>query len=207
MVTIPAVPLDERRRRLHRRALLLAWATLGYNAIEAIVALAAGTAAGSIALISFGGDSIVECLSAAVIIWQFRGVPEARERRALRLIGLSFFSLAAYVTVDAVHTLVVGADPGTSPIGIALAALSLVVMPVLSWAKRRTGRELGSRAVVADSVQTLLCTYLSAVLLIGLVANAWLGWGWADPVVALVVAVVAARQGREAWRGDTCDCD
>ncbi len=207
MVTIPAVPLDERRRRLHRRALLLAWATLGYNAIEAIVALAAGTAAGSIALISFGGDSIVECLSAAVIIWQFRGVPEARERRALPLIGLSFFSLAAYVTVDAVHTLVVGADPGTSPIGIALAALSLVVMPVLSWAKRRTGRELGSRAVVADSVQTLLCTYLSAVLLIGLVANAWLGWGWADPVVALVVAVVAAREGREAWRGDTCDCD
>ncbi len=146
----------------------------------------------------------MECLSATVIIWQFRGLPEARERRALRLIGLSFFSLAAYVTVDAIHTLVVGADPGTSPVGIALAAVSLLVMPVLSWAKRRTGRELGSRAVVADSVQTLLCTYLSAILLIGLVANAWLGWGWADPVVALVVAVVAAREGRRPAWGGTC---
>lgn len=196
-----------RRGALERRARWLARATIAYNLAEGAVAIAAGVAAGSIALISFGGDSLVECLSAVVILWQFRGVAEDRERRALRLIGLAFFALAAYVTVESLRALATGAEADPSPVGIALAAVSLAVMPLLSWLKRRTGRELGSRAVVADSVQTLLCTYLSAALLGGLLLNALWGWWWADPVAALVVAAVAAREGREAWRGEACDCD
>jgi len=196
-----------RREALERRARWLARATIAYNLAEGAVAIAAGVAAGSIALISFGGDSLVECLSAVVILWQFHGVPEDRERRALRLIGLAFFALAAYVTAESLRTLATGADADPSPVGIALAAVSLLVMPLLSWLKRRTGRELGSRAVVADSVQTLLCTYLSAALLGGLLLNALLGWSWADPAAALVVAAVAAREGLEAWRGEACECD
>lgn len=196
-----------RREALERRARWLARATIAYNLAEGAVAIAAGVAAGSIALISFGGDSLVECLSAVVILWQFRGVAEDRERRALRMIGLAFFALAAYVTAESLRALATGADAEPSPVGIALAAVSLAVMPLLSWLKRRTGRELGSRAVVADSVQTLLCTYLSAALLGGLLLNALWGWSWADPVAALVVAAVAAREGREAWRGESCECD
>ncbi len=196
-----------RRARLHRQALLLAYATVAYNAAEAVIAIWAGRQAGSLALVSFGGDSIVECLSALVIVWQFRAdVPETRERQALRGIAVAFFTLAAFVAVDAVRTLVTGADPDPSPVGIGLAVASLVVMPVLAWAKRRVGRELRSSTVTADSLQTLLCTYLSAVLLAGLLLNATLGWGWVDPLVALVIAAVAANEGREAWRGEDCDC-
>ncbi len=162
-----------RRARLHRQALLLAYATVAYNAAEAVIAIWAGRQAGSLALVSFGGDSIVECLSALVIVWQFRAdVPETRERQALRGIAVAFFTLAAFVAVDAVRTLVTGADPDPSPVGIGLAVASLVVMPVLAWAKRRVGRELRSSTVTADSLQTLLCTYLSAVLLAGLLLNA-----------------------------------
>ena len=194
------------RARLQRRAWWLAWATVAYNAVEAVVGIGAGVAAGSIALISFGADSVVECLSALVIIWQFSGVPEDRERQARRLIGVCFLVLAGYITLDSVRALA-SADPAEpSPVGIGLAAASLVVMPVLSWAKRRTGVRLGSRAVVADSLQTLLCTYLSAVLLAGLVLNAALGWSWADPLVALAIAAVAAREGWRAWRGEPDDC-
>jgi divalent metal cation (Fe/Co/Zn/Cd) transporter len=140
-----------------------------------------------------------------VILWQFRHpVPESRERLALRLIGVSFFALAAYVIVESVRNLFSSGEPAPSPVGIALAMLSLVVMPVLSWAQRRTGRALNSGSVVADSKQTLLCTYLSAVLLVGLLLNALLGWSWADPVAGLVIAAVAIREGVEAWRGDDC---
>jgi divalent metal cation (Fe/Co/Zn/Cd) transporter len=197
----------ERRLKLDRRAHMLAWLTVGYNALEAVVAILAGATAGSIALISFGGDSIVECLSALVIIWQFRGVAEERERRALRLVALSFFALAGYVGVHSIYALLSGAEVESSPVGIGLAVASLVIMPALSFVKRRTGRALGSRAVVADSMQTLLCTYLSAVLLAGLLANSLLGWSWADPIAALVVAGLAIKEGREAWQGDTCACD
>jgi divalent metal cation (Fe/Co/Zn/Cd) transporter len=133
-------------------------------------------------------------------------VPESRERLALRLIGLSFFALAIYVSVESVRNLIGGGEPAPSPVGIALAAVSLLVMPVLSWAQRRTGRALNSGSVVADSKQTLLCTYLSAVLLVGLLLNALMGWSWADPVAGLVIAAVAVREGVEAWRGDAC-CD
>ena len=197
----------ERRRRLGRRAQWLAAASVAYNAVEAVVAVTAGAAASSIALIGFGLDSVVEMSSAFVILWQFRHpLPESRERLALRLIGVSFLALAAYVTVESLRQLFGGADADPSPVGIALACASLVVMPALSVAQRRTGRALGSGSVVADSKQTLLCTYLSAVLLVGLVANATLGWSWVDPLVGLVVAAVAAREGVQAWRGDAC-CD
>jgi divalent metal cation (Fe/Co/Zn/Cd) transporter len=193
------------RARLGRRAQLLAAASVTYNGAEAVIAIAAGAAAGSAALIGFGLDSVVEVSSGLVILWQFRHrMPESREEQALRLIALSFFALAAYVAQDSVRSLVTGADPDASPVGIALAATSLVVMPWLSWAQRRTGRALHSNAVVADSSQTLLCTYLSAVLLGGLLLNASLGWGWADPVAGLVIAAVALKEGRDAWRGKGC---
>lgn len=190
-----------------RRAQMLAGASVGYNTLEAVVAVAAGAAASSAALVGFGLDSLVEVGSGLVILWQFRHpLPESRERRALRLIAVSFFALAAYVTVDSLRALTGAGEAEGSGIGIGIAVASLLVMPVLSWAQRRTGRELGSGSVVADSKQTLLCTYLSAVLLLGLLANALLGWSWADPVAALVIAAVAVREGLEAWRGETCGC-
>jgi divalent metal cation (Fe/Co/Zn/Cd) transporter len=196
-----------RRKQLGRRAQLLAGASVAYNLIEAVIAIAAGLIAASIALIGFGLDSIVEVSSGLIILWQFRHpLPESRERRALRLMALSFFALAAYVTVESARALLGGHEPDPSPVGIGLAAASLVIMPFLSWAQRRTGRSLGSNAVVADSIQTLLCTYLSAVLLAGLVLNATLGWSWADPVAGLVIAAVAVREGLEAWRGEGCAC-
>jgi divalent metal cation (Fe/Co/Zn/Cd) transporter len=196
----------QRRARLNRRSLHLAYATVGYNLAEGVVAVAAGAAASSTALIGFGLDSFIEVSSALVVIWQFRAhVPEARERVALRLIAVSFFGLAAWIGVDSVRSLLGHGEAEPSPVGIGLAASSVVVMPLLVWAKRRTGRELGSATVVADSSQTLLCTYLSATLLVGLILNAWLGWSWADPVAALIIAAVAVREGVEAWRGQPCD--
>lgn len=207
MTETPSPLAAERRLRLNRRSLLLAYATAGYNAVEAAVALAAGAVAGSVALVGFGLDSLVEVSSALVVIWQFRHpLPEERERTALRAIAVCFFALATYVAVDAVRSLFGAGGPDPSGVGIVLAVTSLVVMPALVWAKRRVGRELGSATVVADSTQTLLCTYLSAVLLVGLLLNATLGWAWADPVAALVIAAVAVREGREAWRGEEC-CD
>ncbi len=204
---LPASPTPERRRALGRRAQQLAGASVTYNVLEAVIAVGAGVAASSIALVGFGLDSVVEVGSGLVIMWQFRhSMPETREKRALRLIAISFFALAAYVTVESARTLLGDSRPESSPIGIGLAATSLLVMPFLSWAQRRTGRELASGSVVADSKQTLLCTYLSAVLLLGLVVNATLGWYWADPLVGLVIAAVALREGLEAWRGDACGC-
>ena len=196
------------RARLGRRAQLLAGTSVAYNVVEAVIAIAAGVAAGSVALIGFGLDSVVEVSSGLIVLWQFRHrLPETRERQALRLMALSFFALALYVGVESIRALFGDGDPEPSPVGIGLAVASLLVMPVLSWAQRRTGRALGSGAVVADGTQTLLCTYLSAVLLAGLVLNATLGWGWADPVAGLVIAAVAVREGLEAWRGDSCACD
>ena len=193
------------RQRLGRRAQLLAAASVTYNVVEAAIAITAGVVAGSVALVGFGLDSIVEVSSGLVILWQFRHpLPESRERTALRLMALSFFALAAYVGVESVRALVGDHEPDPSPVGIALAVASLAIMPFLSWAQRRTGKALGSNAVVADSTQTLLCTYLSAVLLVGLVLNATLGWSWADPIAGLVIAAVAVKEGRDAWRGEGC---
>jgi divalent metal cation (Fe/Co/Zn/Cd) transporter len=201
----PAGPDPQRRATLARRVRLLVAATIAYNVVEAIVAIGAGAAAGSTALIGFGLDSVIEVSSAAAVAWQFAGRdPEAREKTALRIISVSFFALAAYVTVESVRALLGDSESGHSTVGLVLAAVSLAVMPGLSFAQRRAGRELGSRTAVADSRQTLLCTYLSAVLLVGLGLNSLFGWSWADPVAALVIAVVAVKEGRDAWRGDTC---
>lgn len=194
-----------RRAVLARRIRWFVAATIGYNVIEAVVALTEGARVSSSALIGFGLDSVIEVSSAAAVAWQFSGRdPEARERTALRLIAFSFFGLASFVAFDAVRALLGGQEARHTTIGIALAAVSLAVMPVLSWAQRRAGRELGSLSAVADSKQTLLCTYLSGVLLLGLVLNSAFGWSWADPVAALVIAAVAVKEGRDAWRGDTC---
>ena len=194
-----------RRLVLQRRIRIVVAVTIAYNVIEAVVAIAAGTVASSTALIGFGLDSIVEVLSAAAIAWQFAAPdPEERERVALRVIAVSFFGLAAYVSVDAVLALTGIREPDHSPVGIALAAVSLAVMPFLSLVERRTGTELGSASAVADSKQTLICSYLSAAVLVGLVLNLAFGWAWADPVAGLVIVVFAVREGLEAWRGDSC---
>lgn len=198
-------PDRARRLILSRRIRLFVAATITYNIIEAVVAITAGTEASSSALVAFGLDSVIEVTSAAAIAWQFSSRdPESREKVALRVVAFSFFALAAYVSLTSVLTLIGGERAQHSLIGLGLAAVSLVVMPLLSYGQRRTGRELGSRSVVADSKQTLLCTYLSAVLLAGLALNLLLGWSWADPVAALVIAAVAAKEGRDAWRGDAC---
>jgi divalent metal cation (Fe/Co/Zn/Cd) transporter len=198
-------PIGTRRATLEGRIRLLVGATITYNVIEAAVALTEGTRVSSSALIGFGLDSIVEISSAAAVAWQFSAEdPETREKATLRFIAISFFALAVYVAVDAVLSLLGVGEARPSLIGIVLAAASLVVMPVLSLAQRRTGRELGSLSAVADSKQTLLCTYLSAVLLAGLVLNGLWGWSWADPVAALGIAAIAVREGVNAWRGDPC---
>lgn len=205
MRTAPAPLTAARRGVLERRVRGVVAVTITYNVIEAVVAISAGTVAGSAALVGFGLDSIVEVLSAAAVAWQFSAPdPETRERVALRVVALSFFGLALFVSVDSVRSLLGGSDPDHSTVGIVLAAVSLAVMPFLSWFERRTGRELGSATAVADSQQTLLCTYLSAVLLVGLLLNSLLGWSWADPVAGLVIAAVAVREGVQAWRGDGC---
>ncbi|SEE34782.1 Cation efflux family protein [Arthrobacter alpinus] len=200
-----ALPTAERRRVLNRRIRYFVGATIAYNVIEAIIALGAGMGASSSALIGFGLDSVVEVSSAAALAWQFSARdPETREKKALRIIAFSFFALAAFVTADALGSLITGREADHSSVGIILAAVSLAIMPVLSWAQRRAGRELGSLSAVADSKQTLLCTYLSAVLLVGLLLNSVLGWSWADPIAALVIAGIAVKEGLNAWRGDTC---
>ncbi|MFD7326315.1 cation transporter [Streptomyces sp. NPDC059875] len=208
MTAVSLGPAPTRRDALTRRIRLLVAATITYNVIEAAVAITAGTIASSTALIGFGLDSVIEVSSAAAVAWQFsareHAAREAREKTTLRIIAVSFFALAAYVAVDAARALAGAGEAERSIPGIVIAALSLAVMPFLSAAQRKAGRELGSASAVADSKQTLLCTYLSAVLLLGLVLNATLGWSWADPVAALVIAAVAVKEGREAWQGRGC---
>jgi Co/Zn/Cd efflux system component len=205
MTALRLGPNPVRRAVLSRRIRLLAAATITYNVIEATVALWAGNAADSSALIGFGLDSVIEVASAVALSWQFSAKdPERREHLTLRLIAVSFFALAAFVTIDSVRSLTGGGEARHSTPGIVIAALSLAIMPVLSWLQRRAGHELGSRTAVADSKQTLLCTYLAAALLIGLVLNSTLGWWWADAGAALVIAAIAVREGVNAWRGDVC---
>jgi divalent metal cation (Fe/Co/Zn/Cd) transporter len=200
-----AAVAPDRQVVLRRRIRLLVAATITYNVVEAVIALVAGTIASSVALIGFGLDSVIEVSSAAAVAWQFAGSdPQRRERVALRVIAWSFFALATYVAVEAVRGLLGAGAAERSPVGIVLVAVSVVVMPIMSFAQRRAGRELGSATAVADSKQALLCSYLSAAVLVGLVLNAALGWWWADPVAGLVLAVLAVREGRNAWRGDLC---
>jgi divalent metal cation (Fe/Co/Zn/Cd) transporter len=194
-----------RRAVLSRRIRLLVAATISYNVIEAVVAISAGAVASSTALIGFGLDSVIEVASASAVAWQFCGRdPETRERTALKIIALSFFALAGYITVESVRSLTGAQDAEHSTVGIVLAAASLTIMPLLSYAQRRAGRELGSTSAVADSRQTLLCAYLSGALLAGLLLNSLFGWSWADPIVALFIAGVAVREGQQAWRGKHC---
>jgi divalent metal cation (Fe/Co/Zn/Cd) transporter len=205
LAPVTAGPSADRRAVLGRRVRFFVATTISYNVIEAIVALTAGSRASSSALIGFGLDSVIEVSSALAVAWQFAGRnPEAREKTALKVIACSFFALAAFVTVDAVRSLFGVGEAERSPVGLVLAALSLAIMPLLSYGQRRTGRELGSSSAVADSKQTLLCTYLSAVLLVGLGLNTLFGWSWADPIAALLIAGVAIKEGREAWQGDDC---
>lgn len=202
-----AVPVvgEGRRRVLRRRIRRIVAATISYNVIEAVVALAAGSVAGSTALVGFGLDSVVEVLSAAAVAWQFAAPdPDSRERSALRLIAVSFFGVGVFVCLDAATTLAGARTPEHSPVGIGLAVASMLVMPGLSLLERRTGQELGSASAVADSRQTLVCAALSVAVLVGLVLNAALGWWWADPVAGLVIVWFAVREGLEAWRGETC---
>ncbi|WP_194411964.1 cation transporter [Microbacterium cremeum] len=195
----------ERRSVLQRRIRWIVAATIGYNLVEAIVAIAAGTAASSVALIAFGLDSTIEVLSAAAVAWQFtRRRPERWEKGTLRVIAAAFFALAAYVTASSLIALIARVDVEHSPLGIGITALSVVVMPFLSLAERRAGRELGSATAVADSKQTLLCAYLSVAVLVGLVLNSAFGWWWVDAIAGLVIAGFAVREGVEAWRGDAC---
>ncbi|HEV3468790.1 MAG TPA: cation transporter [Pyrinomonadaceae bacterium] len=201
--------LGERAREV-RRGLRLEYLTVGWNMLEAAVSVAAGVTAGSIALVGFGADSVVEVSSGLVLLWRLRaeardaGRRERVEQRALRLVGICFLALAAYVVFEAVTSLVRREEPEASGVGIVVAALSLVVMPLLARAKRRVAARLGSGALAADSRQTDLCAYLSAILLGGLALNALLGWWWADPAAALLMTPLIAREGVEALRGETC---
>ena len=198
-------PTDHRRNVLRRRIRWIVFATIGYNLVEAIVAITAGTIASSAALVAFGLDSTIEVLSAAAVAWQFtRRDPERWEKSTLRVIAIAFFALAAYVTATSLIALISRVEVEHSPVGIAISALSVVIMPFLSLAERRAGSELGSATAVADSRQTLICTYLSGAVLIGLVFNSLFGWWWVDAIAGLVIAVFALREGVEAWRGDAC---
>jgi divalent metal cation (Fe/Co/Zn/Cd) transporter len=189
-----------------RRGRRLEYLTIAWNSAEALVALAAGLLAGSIALVGFGLDSLIEVLSGGIVLWRLLADNERAERIALKVVGASFLALAAYVALDSIKTLWLRAPPEHSLAGIILAALSLVVMPLLARAKRRVAASIGSPALHADSRQTGLCACLSAILLGGLVLNALLGWWWADPVAGLVMAPIIANEGREALRGETCGC-
>jgi divalent metal cation (Fe/Co/Zn/Cd) transporter len=204
--TIPP-PAD--RARLERQARVLAWGGNGWHLIEFVIAVTAGIAAGSIALIGFGADSLIEGVSGLVIVWLFTGSrlhSATAERRAQQLVAASYFVLAAYVGIESVRTLIEGHHPGTSWVGIGLASVTAPTMPLLARAKRNVGRKLNSSATVSEAAQNLICAYLSVALLVGLLLNAVLGWWWADPAAAFVIAGFAVKEGRESWRGDSCEC-
>src|SRR3954452_19109714 len=197
------------RRRWVRQARLLAWIGIGWHGIEAAVAIVAGIVAGSIALVGFGADSLIEAAAGAIVLWRFaaaRASSEEAEVRAQKLIAVSFYVLAAYIAVEAARTLAGGHHPETSWVGIGLSVVTLATMPPLAKAKARVAERLGSCAGKSESRQTLLCAYLSAALLAGLALNAIAGWWWADPLTGLIIAAVAVREGRGAWRGESCCC-
>jgi divalent metal cation (Fe/Co/Zn/Cd) transporter len=203
---VGVLPPNE-QARLQRRARLLAWGGIGWHVIEFAIALAAGVAAGSIALIGFGADSLIEAFAGFVVVWLFTGNrlhSETAERRAQQVIAASFFVLAAYVSVESIRDLIGGHHPEASWIGIGLAAFTAVTMPLLARAKRQVGQRLNSSATVKEGAQNKLCAYLSVGLLVGLLLNAVVGWWWADPAAALLIAAFALKEGRESWRGEGC---
>jgi divalent metal cation (Fe/Co/Zn/Cd) transporter len=199
------------RATLVRRGRYLEYVTIGYNSLEGMIAVGAGLMAGSIALVGFGFDSLIEVTSGTVLLWRLRAdVDEARRKRieaiSVRLVGVCFMLLALYVTYDSIKSLIRREAPEESIVGIVLAAVSVVVMPLLVRAKRKVARGINSAALMADSKQTELCTYLSAILLFGLLLNAAFGWWWADPVAALIMVPIIVKEGIEGLRGETC-CD
>jgi len=199
------------REQLARRGRRLEYFTIGWNTLEGLFAMGAGAVAGSISLVGFGVDSFIEVTSGAALLWRMsvdENVErrEARERLSLRIVGVAFLALAAYVAVEAIRDLASRAAPEASPVGMMVAALSLVVMPVLSRAKRRVGDAMASRAMRADAAQTDFCAYLSAILLVGLALNAAFGMWWADPIAGLVMVPIILKEAVEALRGDPCDC-
>jgi divalent metal cation (Fe/Co/Zn/Cd) transporter len=205
------LPLPPPRERvaLERRAKLLAWTGNAWHAVEFAIAVGAGIAAGSVALVGFGIDSVIEVLAGGVIVWLFtggRGSSHVAERRGQQLIAASYALLVAYIAVEATRDLAGSHHPGVSWVGIGLAAFTAPTMPLLARAKRKVGRKLNSSATVSEAGQNMICAYLSIALLVGLLSNALLGWWWADPGAALVIAAVAAREGVESWRGESCDC-
>jgi divalent metal cation (Fe/Co/Zn/Cd) transporter len=205
---LPGLPSGE-REALERRARLLAWGGNGWHVVEFAIAVGAGVAAGSVALVGFGIDSVIEALAAGVIVWLFsggRGSSETSERRAQKLIAASYAILVLYIGVESIRDLAGSHHPGASWVGIGLAAFTAPTMPLLARAKRRVGRSLNSSATVSEAAQNQICAYLSVALLVGLLANALAGWWWADPAAALVIAAIAAKEGVESWQGKNCDC-
>jgi divalent metal cation (Fe/Co/Zn/Cd) transporter len=203
---------DEIRQQVALRGKRLEYFTIGWNTLEGLVAVIAGAIAGSISLVGFGTDSFIEVTSGTALLWRMAADADAesrerRERLSLRIVGSCFLVLAAYVTFESVSDIIKKQTPEHSIPGIVLACVSLVVMPLLSRAKRKVGAELGSRAMEADARQTDFCLYLSAILLVGLLLNATLGWWWADPLSALIMVPIIAREGLQAMKGETCDCD
>ena len=188
--------------RLRRRGFWLEYASMGWMTAEAAVAITAGVLASSVALVGFGLDSVIEFFAAAIVLWQLRGQEAERETRAVRLIGVTFFALAAYLAVAGVRDLTGHARPGESLPGLAVAAAALLVMPALAVAKLRTGRALGNRTLIADSAETAFCAATSAATLLGVGLNSWLGWWQADPIAGLVIAALAVKEGAEAWAED-----
>jgi divalent metal cation (Fe/Co/Zn/Cd) transporter len=207
---VPLTRVDTgERARLERQARLLAWGGNAWHIVEFAIAVGAGIAAGSIALVAFGVDSLIEVAAGLTIVWRFSGsrlASATSERRAQQIIAFSYFLLAAYVAVESVRDLASGNEPGVSWVGIGLAAFTAPTMPLLARAKRRVGHALGSAATVGEGGQNMICAYLSVALLAGLLLNALVGWWWADPLAALVIGAVAVREGVESWRGDAC-CD
>jgi len=205
---LPSLPLQE-RTLLERRARRLAWGGNAWHVVEFAIALGAGIAAGSVALVGFGIDSLIELLAGGVIVWLFsggRGASHEAERRAQKLIAASYAILVAYIAVEATRDLLGSHHPAVSWVGIGLAAFTAPTMPLLARAKRRVGRKLNSSATVGEASQNMICAYLSVALLVGLLLNAAAGWWWADPSAALVIAVVALNEGRASWRGESCEC-
>ena len=206
---LPPTPPPGNRASLERRAKLLAWGGNAWHLIEFAIAVAAGIAAGSVALVAFGIDSVIEALAGGVIVWLFtggRGASHTAERRAQQLIAASYAILVAYIGVEAIRDLLGSHHPQVSWVGIGLATFTAPTMPLLARAKRNVGRKLNSSATVSEASQNMICAYLSIALLVGLLANAILSWWWADPLAALAIAAVAAKEGVESWRGESCDC-
>jgi divalent metal cation (Fe/Co/Zn/Cd) transporter len=216
LVELPTIPVDRSRRlhpderdRLIRRAKALSWLSLAWMTVEGAVAITAALVAGSVALLGFGIDSAIEGLASVIVIWRFTGArrtSDHAELRAQKTVAISFFLLAPYIAQDAIRALVAGDHPSTSWVGIALSVSSIIVMPLLGRAKQRIGERLGSGATAGEGAQNLLCAYMAAGVLVGLAANAAFGWWWLDPVIALVIAAIAVREGREAWAGEGCAC-